>query len=137
MTPENLSTKQLYGFEWEVKLVEKLLPLGEVEHLSQICWTHEFDIKLNGKLIHCKVAKSRKQHAHGRVFRNRFQFNFRGIVDGDFIIAICDKYGEPVHFIIPVAELTKKSLSITSHPLIYKGWAAKYRENWSVLNGTN
>ena len=131
-----LSHQQEYGYQWECKLAERLQQFGNVEHLSQICWTHEFDLKLDGKFVHCKVAKSCKHKAHGKVWRNRYQFNLSMVNRGDYLILICDKYGEPVYFIIPISELTRRSLSITSHPLIYSGWASKYRENWSVLNET-
>jgi len=129
-----LSTRQAYGYDWECKLAELLEFYGTVEHMAKDNFTCEFDLKLNDKLVHCKAARRRKQHAHGLYYRYRYLFNLRGVVNGDYLILVCDKWGDAVYFIIPVAELTgKKSLSITSHPLIYKGWATKYRENWICL----
>ena len=130
-----MSPEQEYGEQWEIRLVKKLLEFGQVERLSEYDWTSEFDIKLNDKLIHCKAAQSKRHRAEKNRWRNRYQFNFSMVTDGDFIIAICDTWGEPVYFIIPVSELQKRGLYITSHPLTYSGWAAEYRERWELLHG--
>lgn len=130
-----MSPSQEFGEKWEKILTEKLGLIGDepiIRH-SENDWNCEIDIEWNNRLIHCKAATSKKHKAHGKVWRNRYQFNFKMISNGDFVIAICVTWGEPVFFIIPVKELTKRGLYVTTHPLEYSGWAAPYRNNWRLL----
>lgn len=133
-----MSLHQEIGKEWERKTKEFLEILGYDVQWYANNWNSSFDLLVDGKPVEVKAAYPSKRDNWNGVVSDRWQFNLTskdGIDDHWFLILVAiDKTGLQTWFFIPGHKVTTRTISITSHPMVYDGKYAKFRSNTDYLD---
>lgn len=140
-----LSNTQRFGSIVEAWAADELTKRGwHVRMMPN--FFESFDLLIDGFLpCEVKASKPYSQHAHGNIFRQRWQFDLRrGLGRGinartqDFlyVLVAVDDNGELFPYIVPSAWTVDRSKtpSVTSHPKNFRGWLAEGLENWSNVH---
>lgn len=134
-----MSTKQIFGFEWEEWTLNELHEQGYRDARLVSNWFANTDIMLGSMPIEVKAAHSRR-HWSGRYWRMRWQFDVSRMprsVDSIIVCVAVDYQNLPYPFIIPSWLVGDRyNIHITSHPTVYRGVFAPCLFRWGNVGTT-
>lgn len=131
-----MSTSQKFGLIWEQWTVNELKARGYSEARLVSNYFASVDILLGTLPIEVKAATPR-DHYSGKIWRKRWQFDVSRLPQAvdSLVILIALDHGQAYPFIVPSWLIgLRHNVHITSHPEKYRGYFARFLNNWEWVN---
>lgn len=139
MLPFHATPKQLFGSAIERWVLDQLLAHGHTARLISN-WSAAHDLVIDGPtpvLVDVKAAHRRWRKVRPGYFAPEWRWHVANIDrTRDHLLALVaeDLTGKRHLFLVPSWEAWgRQGLSISSHPLQYRGRLACYREAWGII----
>jgi len=121
-----LSSKQIFGLDIEQYIINNI---GDCFQPSSFLTRYDA-IKEGVLIIEVKASKPHRQRVKKSYWRYRYEFDLSRFDNPHALVILVCVCPDGLHsFYVPGYLLvSRQHVSITSHPLSYKGWISKYLE---------
>lgn len=133
------SQQQLTGLNGERWVAEQLADRGYKVRVPGDFDHPGCDLFANALCLEVKFANPTQRKVDGR-WHDRWQFHIHPAthaMQGDWaaVLVAEDRQGKKYPFIIPHGAIgERRHLQITSHPVQYRGWMARFLYRWDVID---